>query len=109
MNCARALVQGPSRSPFGVMLMELADGTVRAEEMTPDSVVDVAPHWIHRSVNVGSAPLVTRFCYPADGGQDYDIIARAGGMRELIVGDGAAGWKRVPDPRYRPRTAAGAA
>ena len=94
------------QSGRGVMLMELADGTVRAEEMTPNSVVYVAPHWIHRSVNVGSEPLVTLFCYPADAGQDYEIIARAGGMRDLIVDDGAGGWKRVANPRYRPREAA---
>ena len=93
----------------GVMLMELADGTVRAEEMTPNKLVYVAPHWIHRSVNVGATPLVTLFCYPADAGQDYDIIGRAGGMHDLIVDDGAGGWKRVPNPRYRPRTATEAA
>lgn len=93
----------------GVMLMELADGTVRAEEMRPNSVVYVAPHWIHRSVNVGSGPLITLFCYPADAGQDYDIIGRAGGMHDLIVDDGIGGWKRAPNPRYRPRAAAGAA
>lgn len=90
-------------SGHGVMLMELADGTIRAEEMTPHSVVYVAPHWIHRSVNVGDEPLVTLFCYPADAGQDYDIIARAGGMRDLVVDDGAGGWKLQPNPRYRPR------
>lgn len=94
------------QSGHGVMLMELADGTVRAEEMTPNSVVYVAPHWIHRSVNVGSTPLVTLFCYPADAGQDYDIIGKAGGMRDLIVDDKAGGWKQVPNPRYRPRTSA---
>lgn len=79
------------QSGHGVMLMELADGTTRAEEMTPNSVVYVAPHWIHRSVNVGSKPLVTLFCYPADAGQDYGIIERAGGMRDLIVEDEAGG------------------
>ena len=97
------------QSGHGVMLMELADGTVRAEEMTPNRVVYVAPHWIHRSVNVGAGPLVTLFCYPADAGQDYDIIGRAGGMHDLIVDDGAGGWKRVPNPRYRRRATTGAA
>ena len=91
------------QSGQGVMLMELADGTVRAEAMTPNSVVYVGPHWIHRSVNVGDDPLVTLFCYPADAGQDYEIIARAGGMRDLVVADGTGGWKRVPNPRYRTR------
>lgn len=97
------------QSGHGVMLMELADGTVRAEEMTPNSVVYVAPHWIHRSVNVGTEPLITLFCYPADAGQDYEIIARAGGMRDLIVAGSDGGWRQVPNPRYRPRAVAGAA
>ena len=88
----------------GVMLMELADGTITTAEMRPQSIVYVAPHWIHRSVNVGDAPLVTVFCYPADAGQDYDIIARAGGMRVLITSDGVGGWRQEPNPRYRPRS-----
>ena len=49
---------------------------------------------------VGSFPLVTLFCYPADAGQDYEIIGRAGGMRDLIVDDGIGGWERTPNPRY---------
>ena len=101
------------QSGYGVMLMELADGTVHAAEMRPNSVAYVPPHWIHRSVNIGAEPLVTLFCYPADAGQDYDIIAQSGGMRDLIVDDGAGGWQQVPNPRYQPRTqprpAAGAA
>ena len=97
------------QSGQGVMLMELADGTTRAEPMHAGGVVYVAPYWIHRSVNVGSEPLVTLFCYPADAGQDYEIIERAGGMRDLIVDDGAGGYKQVANPRYRFRDATGAA
>ena len=96
------------QSGHGVMLMELADGTTHAEEMRPNGVVYVPPHWIHRSVNVGAEPLVTLFCYPADAGQDYGIIARSGGMRDLIIDDGAGGWKQAPNPRYRPRPASSA-
>ena len=94
------------QSGRGIMLMELADGTTRTEEMTPNSVVYVGPRWIHRSIHVGDALLVTLFCYPADAGQDYEIIEKAGGMRDLIVAGGAGGWKQVPNPRYRPRTTA---
>ena len=97
------------QSGHGVMLMELADGTTEAREMLPQGIVYVAPHWIHRSVNVSSEPLVTVFCYPADAGQDYDIIARAGGMRMLVTDDGAGGWQQEPNPRYRPRMIAAAA
>ena len=97
------------QSGKGVMLMELEDGTIQAEELTPGKLVYVAPHWIHRSVNVGDEPFVTLFCYPADAGQDYDIIARAGGMRVLVVDDGGGGWAQADNPRYRARARQGAA
>lgn len=89
----------------GVMHMELPSGETRPVEMAPGTVVYVPPYWIHRSVNTGRTPLVTFFCYPADAGQDYDIIARAGGMKTLIVADGD-GWREAENPRYRTRDAA---
>ena len=89
----------------GVMLMETVEGRTVALEITPGIVVYVPPHWIHRSVNVGPQRFVTLFCYPADAGQDYEIIRKAGGMAELVVSDNASGWKTVPNPHYRPRTA----
>jgi glucose-6-phosphate isomerase len=92
------------QSGRGVMHMELPDGTTRPVEMRPGSIVYVPGYWIHRSVNVGPELLVTLFCYPSDAGQDYDIIARAGGMRTLIVDDGSGGWKEVANPRYRSRS-----
>jgi glucose-6-phosphate isomerase len=64
----------------------------------------VPPYWIHRSVNVGGEDLVVTFAYPADSGQDYDIIARAGGMRERIVDDGKGGWSAVANRSWRPRS-----
>lgn len=91
------------QSGHGVMLMELEDGTIETAEMRPQGIVYVAPHWIHRSVNVGTDKLVTVFCYPADAGQDYEVIARAGGMRVLITPDGGSGWRRRDNPRYRKR------
>jgi len=91
-------------SGAGLMLMESPEGEVRILALEPRSAVYVPPMWIHRSVNVGAAPLVMSFFYPSDSGQDYDIIARSGGMATRIIADGA-GWKAVPNPTYRPRTA----
>lgn len=88
----------------GVMHMEAPDGTTRPMEMRAGSVVYVPSFWIHRSVNVGDAELITAFCYPADAGQDYGIIERSGGMRTLIVDDGKGGWTEAENPRYRPRS-----
>lgn len=83
----------------GVMLMEDSRGTTDAMEMLPGTVVYVAPGWIHRSVNVGSERFVTVFSYPADSGQNYEVIAEAGGMRSLVVTDGE-GWRLADNPRY---------
>ena len=89
----------------GVLHMETPTGETKPAELTPGTVVYVPPYWIHRSVNIGTEPLITFFCYPADSGQDYDIIARSGGMRTLIVASGD-GWREAENPRYRPRSEA---
>jgi glucose-6-phosphate isomerase len=87
----------------GVLLMEDLGGRVQAAELTPGAVVYVAADWIHRSVNVGPEPLVTLFCYPADAGQDYQVIERSRGMAELVVDDGAGGWALAPNQGYLAR------
>jgi glucose-6-phosphate isomerase len=87
----------------GVMLLESPEGAVRTIEIGPKTMCYVPPFWIHRSVNVGDEPLVMTFAYPADSGQDYDIIARAGGMKSRIVDDGTGGWLAVDNAGYRPR------
>ncbi len=87
----------------GVLLLESPDGAVRLLEIRPRILCYVPPMWIHRSVNTGLEQLVMSFCYPSDSGQDYDVIARSGGMRSRIVADGS-GWKEVPNVAYRTRT-----
>lgn len=84
----------------GVMLMDTVGGRSSAVPMGPGAAVHVPGHWIHRSVNVGGDPLVTVFCYAADAGQDYGLIAEAGGMSQLIVDDGAGGWTARPNSRH---------
>jgi glucose-6-phosphate isomerase len=90
----------------GVMLLESPEGEIRAVPIDPMTVCYVPPYWIHRSMNVGDDDLVMLFCYPADSGQDYGIIERAGGMRARIVDDGAGGWKQRDNPAWRARDAA---
>lgn len=85
----------------GVMLMETLDGRSEAIEITPGVAVHVPGYWVHRSVNVGSEPLVTLFCYPADAGQDYALIERAGGMAQLVIPGDEAGWRTVANPDHR--------
>jgi glucose-6-phosphate isomerase, archaeal len=84
----------------GVMLLETLDGRSRAVPLGPGDAAHVPGHWVHRSVNTGAEPFVTLFCYPADAGQDYALIAEAGGMSQLVVTDGAGGWTTRPNPDH---------
>lgn len=90
----------------GLMLLESPAGDVRIVEMAARTMCYVPPYWIHRSVNVGTGDLVMTFAYPADSGQDYDIIAKAGGMRQRVVDHGNGGWKAIDNTGYRPRAQA---
>ena len=92
-------------SGSGLMLLESPAGETRIVEIAPRVVCYVPPYWIHRSVNVGSDDLVMTFAYPADSGQDYDIIARSGGMAQRIVRGADAAWVSTPNKAYRSRSA----
>jgi len=87
----------------GLMVMEAPDGRVETREVTPGAMVYVPGFWVHRTVNIGTEPLVMTWCYPADAGQDYGIIARSNGMAVRIVANGE-GWQAVPNLEHRPRT-----
>lgn len=87
-------------SGHGIMLLETLDGRSEAVELRAGDAINVPGEWVHRSVNVGERPFVTLFTYSADSGQDYKLIADAGGMKQLIVTDGNGGWKAVPNPDH---------
>ena len=89
----------------GLMLLESPAGEIRTVEIGPRTMCYVPPYWIHRSVNVGPEELVMTFAYPANSGQDYDIIDKAGGMRSRIVDDGKGGWRLIDNAGYRGRSA----
>lgn len=91
-------------SGSGLMLLESPEGETEILEISARELVYVPPMWIHRSVNTGDTALVMSFCYPVNSGQDYEIIARSGGMAKRIVADGN-GWKAVDNAAYRPRSA----
>lgn len=88
----------------GVMLLESPEGEVRTVAIAPRVMCYVPPYWIHRSVNVGIGDLVMTFAYPADAGQDYEVIVQTGGMRQRIVDDGNGGWEAIANDAYRPRS-----
>lgn len=86
-------------SGSGVMLLESVDGEARAIAISPGVAVHVPGGWVHRSVNVGDDLLVTVFAYATEAGQDYGIIERAGGMKQLVVADGD-GWTTRLNPDH---------
>ena len=88
----------------GLMLMESPDGETRMIEIRSNTACYVPSFWIHRSMNLGNEDFVMLFCYPADSGQDYDIIERSSGMKLRIVADGSGGWRAVPNTAYVERS-----
>ena len=88
----------------GVLLLENLAGEIKAMEMRPGSLVYVPPFWVHRSVNVGDTVFATLFSYPADAGQDFEIVRQAKGFQQLVVSGEQGDWKLAPNPRYRSRT-----
>ena len=92
------------QSGSGLMQMESPDGDVRIVEVSAQGICYVPPYWIHRSVNVGTDDLVMVFAYPADSGQDYQIIERSNGLRVRIVDDGRGGWEATDNPSWLARS-----
>ena len=84
----------------GVMLIETFDGRSATVELRAGQAVHIPGHSVHRSVNVGSDRFATLFCYPTEAGQDYDVIRRAGGMKQMVIADGDS-WTSCPNPRHR--------
>jgi glucose-6-phosphate isomerase len=82
----------------GRLVMATEDGQWRVEPMGPGTVSYVPGGWAHRSVNVGSEPLVFFAAYVGDAGHDYETIERRGLPVAVVAGDG--GPEVVPNPRY---------
>jgi len=68
----------------GMMMMENSDGQWECRELNAGTALYVSKGYAHRSINIGTLPLVTFFCFRADAGHDYKTIA-AQGFRHLVV------------------------
>jgi glucose-6-phosphate isomerase, archaeal len=72
----------------GIMLLEDdRTGECRTIRMTPNSVVYVPGHTVHRTANIGGVPLVYLGIYPAAAGHDYGSIAERN-FRQVVVEEG---------------------
>jgi glucose-6-phosphate isomerase len=70
------------------MLMETEDGQADAQRMTPNTCVYVPAYWAHRSVNTGTAPVISFCVYPGHAGHDYGSIETAGFKNRIVEMDG---------------------
>jgi glucose-6-phosphate isomerase, archaeal len=83
----------------GMLLMATEDGRHATEPMRRGTVNYVPGGWAHRSVNVGSEPLVFFAVFPADAGYDYKTIEERG--FPVLVVEAEGGPDVVANPRYR--------
>ncbi len=73
----------------GKMLLEdEATGASTIVDLLPNSAVYVPGHTAHRTVNVGSTPLVYMGVYPAEAGHEYGEIAKKNFRMMIVEVDG---------------------
>lgn len=83
----------------GFMLTESPEGDVKLQRLSPSTAVYVPKRWAHRSINIGSVPLVTFFVFRGDAGHDYGTIETMG-YRKLVM-EGKDGQPvMVDNPRW---------
>jgi glucose-6-phosphate isomerase len=80
------------------MILQTRGGVWRIVDIGPGTVVYVPPHWGHRSINTGEAPLVLLFTFPGDAGHDYGTIETTGFARLVVEREGRP--TVVENPRY---------
>jgi len=74
----------------GAMLLEdWESGESRLEPLRANSIVYVPGNTAHRTINVGSEPLVYIGVYPAQAGHDYAAIAQRNFRKIVVSRDGA--------------------
>jgi len=74
----------------GFMLMKTKDGSFSAVPMERGAMVYVPPYWAHRSVNVGSEPLISFCVYNAEAGHNYGDIETEGFVKRVLREGGQA-------------------
>lgn len=71
----------------GLMLTESPEGDVVLQKLEPGKACYVPRSYAHRSINVGSEPLVTFFVFRADAGHDYGTIETKGYRKLVLEGE----------------------
>lgn len=85
-------------SGVGRLLMATASGETVVQEMVPGRMNYIPGGWAHRSVNVGTEPLVFFASYIGDAGHDYATIEQRGFPVRVVAGED--GPTVVANPGY---------
>lgn len=83
----------------GYMLLENPEGSWSAQKLSAGAVVYVPPRYAHRSINTGSEPMVTFFCFRGDAGHDYGTIETKGYRKLIVEKDGKV--MIVDNPKWK--------
>ncbi len=83
----------------GYMLLENPEGDWSAQRLSAGMAVYVPPRYAHRSINTGSVPLVTIFCFRGDAGHDYGTIETKGYRKLIVEKDGKP--EIIDNPKWK--------
>jgi len=83
----------------GYMLMENPEGDWLIEELVAGQAVYVPVRYAHRSINIGTEPLVTFFSFRADAGHDYGTIETRGYRKLVVERDGKP--EIIDNPKWK--------
>lgn len=86
-------------SGTGLLVMATEDGRHQVEPIGPGSLSYVPGGWAHRSVNIGSEPLVFFAVYVGDAGHDYATVRERGLPVRVVAANGSHLVER--NPHYR--------
>ncbi len=82
----------------GMLLMQSRADESVAQWMKPGTIHYISAGWAHRTMNVGSEPLVFFAVWPVDAGHDYETYAERGFAKLILASDD--GPRVVDNPKY---------
>ncbi|MDR2740156.1 MAG: cupin domain-containing protein [Treponema sp.] len=83
----------------GFMLLENPEGDNSLQLLSPGNAVYVPPRYAHRTINTGTAPLVTFFVFRGDAGHNYGAIETKG-YRKLVIEEPDGKFQTVDNPKW---------
>jgi glucose-6-phosphate isomerase len=82
----------------GMLLMQTEDGKFAVLDMYPGSISYIPPFWAHRTVNVGTEPLIFFGVYRGDAGHNYSTLEEKGFYKLVVERKGKP--IIIDNPRY---------